>query len=534
MKKIFPILLCVLLISMLVLSVSADGSSVAITPSATTLERGDTFTITANLTNTEAINLCAVVLTFDTNVFELVGGSYPEGGAYGKVAMNGQVAAGTFMLGSATKLSGQVFTFDFKVKDNAAFGTYTFTPTASIGENAQIPATGTTITVACNHTYGAWTKLDDSKHQQICSKCQTPKVEEHDWNDGEGKPTPTCTTPGTIEYTCLICQATKTENKSELGHEWENKCDTTCNRGCGFVRSVTHNYGSAWTSNATNHWHECADCGDKKDLTAHTPGPEPTANSAQLCTVCNYEIKPALAHTHVLEKEWTTDSNYHWHRCETRNPPCYHVADKAKHVYDNDCDVTCNTCAYIREAPHKYKPEWQANAEGHWSICANCNAKSQVFEHIPGPEATADTPQTCEECNFVIKRELNHVHDFGDTWYGDDKSHWQSCADCTESTAMEPHEWDEGVEQADGKLLYTCTVCAKQVISDGPMETQPSTLPTTQPQATQKPTEPSGSGRFPWQWAGIAAIVLLIIGVVLLVIEFIRSRKSNMHGKFSK
>ena len=532
MKKIFPILLCALLACALVFSVSAEGSSVAITPSATTLERGDTFTIVADLTNSDPIKLGTVVVEYDTNVFELTGGTcHVANAAIGVVKPEQKV--GTFFLGAETVVSGRIFTFNFKVKDNAAFGTYTFTPTASIGEDAKIPATGTTITVACSHTYGAWTKVDDSKHQQVCSKCGDKKEEEHDWNDGEGKPAPTCTAPGTIEYTCLICQTKRTENAGQLEHVWDNACDTTCNRGCGTTREVSHNYVLVNTDPEA-HWYQC-DCGELKggSWEKHTPGPEATATSAQLCTVCNYEIKPAIAHTHVLEKEWTTDSNYHWHRCETRNPSCYYVADKAKHDYDNDCDVSCNTCGYIREAPHKYKPEWQGNAEGHWQICADCNAKSQIFEHVPGPEATMDTPQTCKECNFVIKMELSHVHNYGDTWYSDDESHWQSCVDCPESTPIEPHEWDEGVELADGKMQYTCSVCEKQLVTDEPMETQPSTVPTTLP-ATQKPTEPSDSGRFPWQWAGIAAIVLLVIGVVLLVIEFIRSRKSNMHGKFSK
>ena len=532
MKKLIPILLCVLLIAALALSVSADGSSVTITPSATTLERGDTFTIVANLTNSDPIKLGTVALEYDTNVFELTGGTcHVAGAAVGQIVVAQK--AGTFFLGTETAVSGKIFTFNFKVKDDAALGTYSFKATAAIGVSTgtEINATGATITIACEHTYDVWSKVDDNKHQQICSKCGDKKEEDHDWTDGVGKPAPTCTTPGTFEYTCIICGAKKTENVGELGHEWDNKCDTTCNRGCGTTREASHKYGSTWFTNTTSHWHECSSCGDKKDVASHTPGKEPTATSAQLCTVCNFEIKPALAHTHVLEKEWTTDSNYHWHRCETRNPPCYHVADKAKHDYDNACDVDCNTCGYIRVAPHNYKPEWQANAEGHWQICATCNAKSEVFDHVPGPEATMDTPQVCEECNFVIKRELSHEHNFGDTWYSDDTSHWQSCSECQEATEMEPHVWGEGEELGDGKMQYTCSVCVKQVVTDGD---QPTTPPTTQTPPTQKPTEPAGSDRFPWQWAGIAAIVLLVVGIVLLVIEFIRSRKSNMHGKFSK
>lgn len=533
MKKVIPILLCVLLIGALAFSVSAEGSSVAITPSATTLERGETFTIVANLTNTDTINICTVALTFDESVFELIDGTYLEGVAYGKVDMNNHAAAGTVMLGTPSAVSGKIFTFNFKVKNDAVLGEYKFETTAAIGMSTgtQINATGTTITVACSHSYDGFVKLDDSKHQRVCTKCQTPKVEDHNWNDGVGKPAATCTTPGTVEYTCKDCKATKTENVNALDHAWDSSCDTECNRGCGETRKATHNYVLVNTDPEA-HWYACSVCDGLKpgSWEKHTPGAEPTANSAQVCTVCNYEIKPALAHTHVLEKEWTTDSDYHWHRCESKNPPCYHVADKAKHDYDNDCDVDCNTCGYIRVAPHNYKPEWQANAQGHWQICADCSAKSEVFDHVPGPEATMDTPQRCEECNFVIKRELSHEHNYGDTWFSDEVSHWQSCSECQEATDMEPHVFGDGVELEDGKMQYTCSVCQKQVVTDG---AQP-TVPSTQAPTTQKPTEPEGSDRFPWEWAGIAAIILLVIGVVLLVVEFIRSRKSNMHGKFSK
>lgn len=528
MKKVIPILLCVLLIGALAFSVSAEGSSVAITPSAATLERGDAFTIVANLTNTDAIQICTVALSFDTNTFELVGGSYLEGAAFGQVAMKNQYATGTLMFGSATKLSGKVFTFEFKVKDNAALGTYTFTPTASIGENAQIPATGTTITVACKHTYGDWTKVDDNKHQQVCSKCGDIMQDGHDWNDGDGQPS--CDQVSTVNYTCLICHATKQETINPIGHKYDNDCDATCNNGCGTTREVSHNYVLVNT-NSDAHWYECSVCNELKpgSWEKHTPGAEATTDTPQVCTVCDYVIKQALGHTDVWEEDWTTDSEYHWHRCQTKK--CYNITAKAKHDYDNDCDVDCNTCGYIRVAPHNYKPEWQANAEGHWNICADCNEKSGVFEHIPGPEATMDTPQTCVECNFIIKRELSHEHNFGDQWFSDDENHWQSCSECYETTEMEPHQFDEGVELEDGKMQYTCSVCQKQVVTDGE---QPSTLPSTQTPPTEKPVEPEGGARFPWQWAGIAAIVLLAVGVVLLVIEFIRSRKTNMHGKFSK
>ena len=538
MKKIFPILLCVLLIGALALSVSAEGSSVALTSSKTTLERGDTFTVVANLTNTDAINLCTVALSFNTNVFELVDGSYLESAAYGDVKMEGQIAAGSFVLGKATKVSGQIFTFNFKVKDDAALGTYAITPTVSIGANAQIPATATKVTVACKHSYSEWTDLENGKHSRTCSKCQNVQTEGHDWNDGAPTPAATCDTPGTMKYKCLFCSATKTEDIKALGHKFSNDCDTSCNRsGCKYTRTASHKITTSWSSDKNGHWHMCTVCKATIDYAAHTPNATVNEGDAKICTVCQYEISPAVAHEHEMSEEWITDAQYHWRRCQKKNPTCYHTADKAEHDYDNDCDVSCNTCAYIREAPHNNTGEWKAGPDGHWYVCTACGVKSQVYAHESGPEATQETAQICVECNFVIKLPLSHVHEFGEVWYDDEEYHWQSCTDsaCFETTQMEPHAWDEGVELEDGSLQYVCTVCDKTIVTTTPIPEPTEPAPSNPGSVPgEQGSEDQHSGGFPWQWAGIAAVVLLVIGIVLLVIEFIRSRKVNSHGRFSK
>ncbi len=60
---------------------------------------------------------------------------------------------------------------------------------------------------------------------------------------------------------------------------------------------IPHTFGEEWTSDATNHWHECT-CGEKSDVAAHTFGEwevtkEATANESgsrkRICTVCGYE-----------------------------------------------------------------------------------------------------------------------------------------------------------------------------------------------------------------------------------------------------
>lgn len=63
----------------------------------------------------------------------------------------------------------------------------------------------------------------------------------------------------------------------------------------------THNHGTAWKSDAGNHWHECP-CGDRKDIAAHSfkwvIDKEPTAtrkgSKHEECTVCGSIRRPLL------------------------------------------------------------------------------------------------------------------------------------------------------------------------------------------------------------------------------------------------
>ncbi len=58
----------------------------------------------------------------------------------------------------------------------------------------------------------------------------------------------------------------------------------------------THNYGTDWKYDSTNHWHECS-CGDKSDLTAHSfkwlvekeTAATEKGSKHEECTVCGYK-----------------------------------------------------------------------------------------------------------------------------------------------------------------------------------------------------------------------------------------------------
>ena len=103
-------------------------------------------------------------------------------------------------------------------------------------------------------------------------------------------------------YACSGCE----EKGSYAAHDFENACDKDCSI-CGYTREAEHKFAETWNTDATNHWHECTGCGLKQDEAAHEPGAEATATTAQTCTICGYEIAPALGEPETEEPTDATE-----------------------------------------------------------------------------------------------------------------------------------------------------------------------------------------------------------------------------------
>ena len=124
-----------------------------------------------------------------------------------------------------------------------------------------------------------------------------------------------------------------------------------------------HQYSDQWTSDATNHWHECQ-CGEKSDQSAHqfkwvidrdatatTPG-----EKHQECTTCGYKTDPVtipVEHVHKYSDKWSSDAANHWRECECGDKSAQ-GAHQFKWVIDRDATTTktgqkhqeCTTCGY--------------------------------------------------------------------------------------------------------------------------------------------------------------------------------------------
>lgn len=85
--------------------------------------------------------------------------------------------------------------------------------------SVMVPATG--------HRYGAWTKLDDTKHKRVCSKDSSHvEIENHSWNSGTVTKKATTDASGIKTYTCTVCHATKTESIPKLEKQEETETET--------------------------------------------------------------------------------------------------------------------------------------------------------------------------------------------------------------------------------------------------------------------------------------------------------------------
>ena len=143
--------------------------------------------------------------------------------------------------------------------------------TATCTEKAKCAVCGAEYGDVLGHDFTtSWTH-DDNMHWKQCSRCdKKDDVGPHTWDNGTITTAPTCTKAGERTYTCTECGATKIEPIPATGHSWK----------------------SDWTSDATHHWHECAnescdvtDNAGKNGYAEHSGG-KATCTQNAVCEIC--------------------------------------------------------------------------------------------------------------------------------------------------------------------------------------------------------------------------------------------------------
>ena len=212
MKKLFCLMIAVVMIASLCVTGFAAGNSISLTAAKTQAKVGETVSVSVILTNSDPFKAFGLSFEYDSNVFEFVNGEWFIQGALlkdvDKVKNKAAVA-----YSDQTVQNGEIFTFELKVKNGVALGAYNITVVPTMKNGAGIiDISGDTleVTVVEGKASDTSSNTDSSGHT-------------HNFGDFVTDLEPTCTEPGVKSRHCSVCnQRSEITNISPLGHNWND------------------------------------------------------------------------------------------------------------------------------------------------------------------------------------------------------------------------------------------------------------------------------------------------------------------------
>ena len=205
---------------------------------------------------------------------------------------------GTSWSGTATKTTTTTATCTTKEA-------YKHTATFSVNGTSKIfTCSGHTGSVnSSNHT-GSSTNGGTANVHTKYSCCGATISTEHSYTRTT-QTAATCTVKGTSKYTCSCGYSYTSQDINALGHSWDNACDTTCNRGCGETRSITHNWENWSSTGETQHTRTCTIC-STVETENHSLGDwiADSTNHYKTCSVCKANVNISQ-HNKFKVVRWT-------------------------------------------------------------------------------------------------------------------------------------------------------------------------------------------------------------------------------------
>lgn len=280
-----------------------------------------------------------------------------------------------------------------------------------------------------------------------------------------------------------------------------------------------HVWSTAWSKDATHHWHDCTATGcdvtvnaDKNGYAAHNYNQKVATKdylkTAANCTdaavyfySCECGAKGTETFTegtalgHTPSTVWSKDATHHWHVCTT----CNAELDKAAHTPDHEGGATetypikCTECGYVIEAQldHTHNYTEKVATDEHKASSATCTAKATYYysckcgangtktfeygeplghswgQHVA--DKNQKSPADCENpavyyvsCGRCDARDTEKTFTYGEKlghkggeWQHDDTNHWLICERCTKPFSEAPHNGGTATCQEKAK----CEVC---------------------------------------------------------------------------
>lgn len=435
MKKILTfIIIIAMTLSLGVPAFAATPATVTVASPTAAVNPGSTVDVAVTIANNPGMDVMKLKFSYDTAALTLK--DIELGSVMGILTKNLDKAVALLEAAGTANATGNgtLVTLKFEVKSTAAAGNYTigFLVSDAVNRNEErvalttqagtvsVAAPVTTYTVKFNANGGTGTMADVTgvpagAYTLPANGFTAPAGKQFKgWSTGASGAVIAGTTYNVTGDVTLYAI-------------WENK-------------PHTHTYNTTWSTDETNHWHECT-CGDKKDLTAHVD-----ANKDHNCDVCGKKMSDHTGGTATCK-------------------------DKA----------TCTICGqkYGDLAAHNYKTTWSTDSAKHWHECSVCGDKKDVAAHTPGAPATETTPQTCTICGYVIKAALGHTHNFNQK--NTSETYLKSAATCTkkavyyysctcgekgtetfESGDLAAHNYKTEWSKDSTKHWHECSVCGNK------------------------------------------------------------------------
>ena len=217
MKKILSLIATLCLMLSVAIPASAAGVSVSLSGNAA-VTAGGSVTYTVNLSGAQKCTGGSVAITVGEKL-EVTSGEFLKSGA---TLDNFDIAKkkGAIAFKDNVDLNGGFFKFTVKAKE-AAKEEQTVSVTVTLADGTSGSGSKAVKITCASHTFGNYTKVNDSTHKRVCSACGFEETKNHTWNGGTVTKQASCKESGTKHFTCTGCGAAKDETIAKTNsHSW--------------------------------------------------------------------------------------------------------------------------------------------------------------------------------------------------------------------------------------------------------------------------------------------------------------------------
>ena len=239
----------------------------------------------------------------------------------------------------------------------------------------------------------------------------------------------------------------------------------------------SHICSDGWTSDATGHWHRCADanCTEKLNFAAHSGGAA-TCAAKKTCEICNQSYGEPDPNNHTHLSDWKFDETGHWKTCND----CGAIIEKSAHsggtatcTAKKTCEICSQSYGELDPNHHTDLSDWTSDETHHWKTCSACNTDIEKAVHtysewqITQKATATEAGAKCRECSACHYKETAAIppvpctHE-GSTWEpaNDGVHHVKKCTDCGAELDTGEHNFAY-YDNMDGFHSVTCDVCGE-------------------------------------------------------------------------